>query len=298
VELRFGVTIIPSASGRSDPVAEARHAEELGLDVVSVWDHPLTDRPSLETWTLLTWIAARTSRIHVMSNVLGLPYRPPPVLAKMAETLDRMSGGRLILGLGAGSQRGDFGDLGLPDRSPGGKVTALEEAIQVIRGMWSEPSFSFSGRYYRVGDIRLEPKPDRPIPIWLGTYGPRGVELAGRLADGWIPSMAYAPPSIIGANIDRVRKAAEAAGRDPAEVTLAYNVGLRIGGEPSPDEETKVAGEPEAVVERLVEIIRLGFSCLNFWVSGDRVQQRERLAGEVLPAVRELVRYEPPGRLR
>ena len=99
---RFGVSIVPSASGRSDPVAEARRAEELGLDHVSIWDHPHGERPSLETWTLLTWIAARTERIGLATDVLGLPFRLPALTAKMAETLDRLSGGRVILGLGGG----------------------------------------------------------------------------------------------------------------------------------------------------------------------------------------------------
>src|SRR6266508_2178731 len=90
---RFGVSIIPSASGRSDPVAQARRAEELGFDLVSIWDHPHGENPSFETWTLMTWIAARTTRIRVASNVLGLPFRLPALTAKMAETLDRLSDG-------------------------------------------------------------------------------------------------------------------------------------------------------------------------------------------------------------
>jgi alkanesulfonate monooxygenase SsuD/methylene tetrahydromethanopterin reductase-like flavin-dependent oxidoreductase (luciferase family) len=97
---RFGVSIIPSASGRSDPVEQARRAEELGFDLVSIWDHPHGRTPSFETWTLMTWIAARTTRIRVASNVLGLPFRLPALTAKMAETLDRLSDGRLIIGLG------------------------------------------------------------------------------------------------------------------------------------------------------------------------------------------------------
>ncbi|MGH2651238.1 MAG: LLM class flavin-dependent oxidoreductase, partial [Actinomycetota bacterium] len=114
MDLRFGVTVIPSASDRSDPVGEARHAEELGFDLVTLWDHLYGTRPSYETWTLLTWMAASTSRISVGTNVLGLPYRNPVVIAKMAETLDRLSGGRLILGLGAGGNDAEFEAFGLP----------------------------------------------------------------------------------------------------------------------------------------------------------------------------------------
>ena len=115
---RFGISIIPSASARSDPVAEAVHAEELGFDLVAVWDHPHGEHPSFETWTLMTWIAARTSRIRVASDVLGLPLRLPALTAKMAESLDRLSNGRLILGLGGGGSNAEFAGYGAPMRSP------------------------------------------------------------------------------------------------------------------------------------------------------------------------------------
>ena len=119
---RFGVSIIPSATGRSDPVAQARRAEELGFDLVSIWDHPHGANPSFETWTLMTWIAARTTRIHVASDVLGLPFRLPALTAKMAETLDRLSDGRFILGLGGGGDDEEFAGLGAPVRTPSEKV--------------------------------------------------------------------------------------------------------------------------------------------------------------------------------
>jgi len=290
MDLRFGVSIIPSASGRSDPVAEAAHAEELGFDMVSVWDHPLTETPSLETWTLLSVIAARTSRVQLLSNVLGLPYRPPLVLAKMAETLDRLSGGRLILGLGAGSGRRDWSAMALPDWPPAQRVEALEEAIEVIRGAWAPGELWFAGKHFQVRGGRLEPKPARPIPIWLGVYGGKTVRIAGRLADGWLPSMPYAPPEHAARVREVLRDAAREAGRDPDTITCAYNVGIRVGGPPSPDPNAQVAGEPGAVAERLADLVRLGFTTLNFWVSGDRGEQRERLANEVMPAVRDLVR--------
>lgn len=123
-----GVLIVPSASGRSDPFAEARRAEELGFDLVCLWDHPLGDHPSLETWTLLTWIAARTDRIALATDVLAVPFRLPALTAKMAETLDRLSGGRLILGLGGGGSDHEIAGLGAPARTPMEKVDGLGEA--------------------------------------------------------------------------------------------------------------------------------------------------------------------------
>lgn len=284
---RFGISVIPSASGRSDPVAGARRAEELGFDLVTVWDHPHGENPSFETWTLMTWIAARTSRITIGSNVLGLPFRLPALIAKMAESLDRLSGGRLVLGLGAGGSNAEFAGYGAPVRTRREKVDALEEALTIIRGVWSEPAFTFEGRHYRNDGALLEPKPARAIPIWLGTYGPRAVELTGRLADGWIPSMGYLPPALARPALQRVRAAAERAGRDPDAIDYAYNVSVRIGGPPAQDPDRQLAGEPDEVVEGVLELLELGFTVLNFWVGGRRDEQAERLATEILPTVRQ-----------
>ena len=284
----FGVTIIPSASPRSDPVGEAVLAEELGFDLVSVWDHPHGENPSFEVWTLMTWMAARTTTIRVASNVLGLPFRLPALTAKMAESLDRLSGGRLILGLGAGGNDAEFAGYGAPLRSPREKVEALEEAIEIIRGTWSEPSFTYDGAYYRNDGALLEPKPEREIPIWLGTYGPRALELTGRLADGWLPSMPYAPPQVWSGKREIVRGALERAGRDPSAFEWAYNVSARIGGDPPADPEKQIAGDPDEVIERVAELLEMGFTTLNFWLGGRREDQMERLATDVLPEVRRL----------
>ena len=290
MDLSFGVTVIPSVSERSDPVAEARHAEELGFDLVTVWDHLHGDRPSFETWTLLTWIAASTSRISVGPNVLGLPYRDPVVTAKMVETLHRLSGGRLVLGLGAGGNDREFEAFGLPVRSPREKIESLEEAVTIIRGVWFAPSFSFRGRHYRTVGAEVEPKPSGAIPIWLGTYGQRALELTGRTADGWLPSMAYAPPDVAREKLKVVKESAERVGRDPDRLTYAYNVSVRVGGGPPPDPDRRVGGEPGAVAERLAGLAADGFTYFNVWLSGDRWEQRERLMEDVVPAVRALAR--------
>jgi len=184
----------------------------------------------------------------------------------------------------------EFEAFGLPVRSPKEKIEALEEAITIIRGVWFAPSFTFEGRHYRTVGAEVEPKPSRPIPIWLGTYGPKALELTGRMADGWLPSMSYAPPDVVREKLKVVKEAAERAGRDPGTMTYAYNVSLRVGGDPAPDPERMVVGEPGAVAERLASLMADGITCLNLWLSGDRTEQRERLANDVLPAVRELAR--------
>jgi probable F420-dependent oxidoreductase len=282
----FGLGISTSAAPGADPVADARRAERLGFDFVSASDHLHGGQPTFEPWTLLSWIAAATSRIRVATRVLAVPYRQPTVVAKMAESFDRLAGGRLILGLGGGALDEEFRAFGLGVRPPRDKVDGLEEAVRIIRGLWSQPTFTFHGRLYRADGAELAPKPDRRIPIWLGTYGPRALALTGRLADGWIPSLGYAPPERVTVMRQRVLAAAQQAGRDPGELTCAYNLEVRLdehaGARPS-----VVSGPPDAVTERLLGFLELGFTALNLIPAGPgRDEQVERLAREVLPALR------------
>ncbi len=284
--MKFGLNVSTSAAPGRDPVRDAETAEALGFDFVSASDHLHGVSPTYETWTMLAWIAAATSRIGVATRVLGLPYRNPAVLAKMAETFDRLSGGRLILGLGAGASDEEFRGFGLGFRPPRDKVDGLEEAIRIIRGVWTQPSFTFGGRLYRTDVAELTPKPDRRIPIWLGTFGNRALDVTGRLADGWIPSLGYASPEQVQLMRGRMLEAARAAGRDPAEITCAYNLQIRLQSRPGSDPGV-VSGPPDAVAERLLEFARMGFSALNFIVAGPGDdEQTERIARDVIPAVR------------
>jgi probable F420-dependent oxidoreductase len=286
VPVGFGINVNQSAGPEADPVGDARHAEELGFDMVMVSDHLVGRRPTFETWTLLTWLAAGTSRIRLGTNVLGLPYRNPAVTAKMAETLDRLSGGRLVLGLGAGGSDAEFGAFGLPVRPPREKVDAFEEALEVVRRLWTEPSVTLEGRHYSVHEASLDPRPERRIPLWLGTYGPRALRLTGRLADGWVPSYPFAPPDQWRDMRDIVRRAAEDGGRAPSDIEFAYNVGVRIDGT-GPTRRPIVAGSPSEVAETLGGFIRDGVTFLNVWPVGEAREQAERFAREVIPAVRE-----------
>lgn len=287
--LLFGLSLRTSAEPGSDPVADGRRAEELGFDFVSASDHPCGASPTYETWTMLSWVAAATSRIRVATRVLGVPYRPPAMVAKMAETFDRLSGGRFILGLGGGYSDEEFRAFGLRVPTPAEKVTGLEEAIRITRGLWSEPAFSFGGGQYSTQAADLSPKPEHAIPIWLGTFGPRALALTGRLADGWIPSFGVAPPEAVPAMRERIAAGAREAGRDPAEITCAYHVEVRLDERPDP-RPSVVTGPAEVVAERLAGFTALGFTALSLVPSGpDLPEQTERLATEVLPAVRALV---------
>lgn len=289
MELTFGLNLPTATADGADPAGMALRAEELGFDFISSSDHPCGVSPSFETWTMLTWAAASTSRIRIATRVLGMPYRAPAMVAKMGETLHRLSQGRLILGLGGGFADEEFRAFGLRVPTPKEKTDGLEEGIKVIRGLWTQPGFSFAGDVYSVEAADLEPKPARPIPIWLGTYAPRALAVTGRLADGWIPSLAFAPPEQVRELRERVLAAAQAAGRDPSEITCVYNVPVRV------DERTRstpelVAGSPEAVAEQIAGFAALGFSAFNFMADlAGPVDQADRLAHEVLPLVRQAV---------
>jgi alkanesulfonate monooxygenase SsuD/methylene tetrahydromethanopterin reductase-like flavin-dependent oxidoreductase (luciferase family) len=169
--------------------------------------------------------------------------------------------------------------------SPRDKVDGMEEAILIARGLWSRPAFTFAGRLYRTEAAELTPKPDRRIPIWLGTYGPRALAVTGRLADGWIPSLGFAPPAEASAMRERILAAASEAGRDPAEITCAYNVTVQLDADH--EDPSVIAGPPDVVAERLNEFTRHGFTAFNIIPAGPEPREQvERIAREVIPAVR------------
>src|SRR2546427_3782070 len=197
--VRFGVFVTPEATER--PLQMAALADELGYEVVGVQDHPHQRRFS-DAWTLLTAIAMRTEHITVFPDVANLPLRPPAVLAKAAATLDLLSGGRVELGLGAGGFWDAIKAYGGPVRTPGESVSALEEAIQVIRLMWSgRHGIRFDGRFYPLAGAHSGPVPAHPIGIWLGGDKPRLLSLGGTLADGGGASYGFLQgPELLGGN--------------------------------------------------------------------------------------------------
>lgn len=283
--IAFGANVSTSAHDAGNPVADAMRAEALGFDFISANDHPSGSSPSYELWTMLTWMAAKTTRIKVASRVLGVPYRPPAMVAKMAESLDRFSGGRLILGIGGGYADEEFRAFGLGVPTPREKVDGLEEAVRIMRGLWTSSRFTFEGRHHRTENAPFEPKPRHRIPIWLGTFGKRSLAVTGRVADGWIPTFAMASPEEIPAMRERVFGAARSVGRDPAQITLAYNLDFRIedAGFSAPG---VVSGSASQVAEQLVSFMDLGFTAMNFSPAGDQPERQvERLAQEVLPTV-------------
>ena len=284
--LLVGLNLSTSAAAGADPAADALEAERLGFDFVSANDHPIGSSPTHELWTLLAWVAARTSTIKVASRVLGVPYRNPAIVAKMAASLQTLSGGRLILGIGGGSSDEGIAAVGAGELSAGEKIDRLEDALRIVRGLWSEPVVSYEGSVHALRQARIEPRPSEPIPIWTGTYGRRGLALTGELADGWIPSLDIAPPERARVMREGIVRAAEGAGRPADAIACIYNLEVRVGAvDPNA---SVVSGEPARIVERLLGFVELGFVGMNFIPSGpDPREQRERLGSEVLPMLRD-----------
>jgi alkanesulfonate monooxygenase SsuD/methylene tetrahydromethanopterin reductase-like flavin-dependent oxidoreductase (luciferase family) len=281
----FGANVDPTAEGYAGAVRLARLADRLGFDVVGIQDHPYQPR-FLDTWTLLAALVPQTERVGLVANVSNLPLRPPAMLAKAAASLDVISGGRIELGLGAGAFWDGIGAMGGPRRTPGEAVGALEEAMGVIRMVWSgERGLRFDGRHYSLAGLNAGPRPAHDMGIWLGAYGPRMLSLVGRLADGWIPSLGYAPPERIPAMQRRVDEAARAAGRDPSAIRRVYNVMGRVG--PGPVRQLLQGPASHWVDELTRFVLELGLQTFVFWPLEDPERQLEAFAEDVIPGVRE-----------
>ena len=284
-DLTFGYFLIPNAA---DPLLDtARDIEARGLDWIGVQDHPY-QRRFVDTWALLGALAAVTTRVGFFPDVANLPLRPPAIMAKAAASLDVLSGGRFELGLGAGSFWDAVEAYGGPRREPRDALAALEEAIQVIRLVWSgERNLRFNGAHYRLAGAHSGPVPLHPIGIWLGVYGPRALRLAGRVADGWVPSLT-GNISRLSEGSARLDDAAAAAGRDPAEIRRVVNVNGQITDGPS---QGLLHGPINQWVDELTDLaVGYGFDTFIFWGEGE--DQLPRFAEEVAPAVRAQVAAE------
>jgi alkanesulfonate monooxygenase SsuD/methylene tetrahydromethanopterin reductase-like flavin-dependent oxidoreductase (luciferase family) len=284
-DLKFGYFLVPAAA--TPLLATAQEVERRGLDYVAVQDHPY-QRRFVDTWTLLSMIAAVTERVGLFPDVANLPLRPPAVLAKSAASLDVLCGGRVELGLGAGGFWDAIEAYGGPRRAPGAALGALAEAIEVIRRLWSgERNLRFDGQHYRLAGAQSGPVPAHPIGIWLGVYGPRALALTGRVADGWVPSFRgdVAAITAMSAVLD---EAARGAGRDPGQLRRVLNVGGTITDGAS---EGVLRGPVSQWVEELSDLaLGSGFDTFILWSEGER--QLERFAEEVIPAVRAQVAAE------
>lgn len=290
-DLLFGSFIAPTNADPEQVLALTSASEAAGLDLATFQDHPY--QPGFfDTWTLLSFLAARTSTIRLTANVLNLPLRPPAVVARAAASLDILSGGRIELGLGAGAFWDAIVAMGGERLTPGESITALGEAIEIIRGIWDTGDHSrlrVDGTHHRVDGAKRGPAPAHDMGIWLGAYKPRILRLTGRAADGWLPSLAYMKSiqDLVDAN-EIIDGAASAAGRQPGDVRRLLNITGRLTSAPS---EQMLVGPPEQWVEQLAVLtLEHGFS--GYVLGGDDPRAIAVLGQEIAPALRELVAAE------
>jgi alkanesulfonate monooxygenase SsuD/methylene tetrahydromethanopterin reductase-like flavin-dependent oxidoreductase (luciferase family) len=290
-DLLFGTFITPAARPPLQAVELAQVADRAGLDLATFQDHPY--QPALhDTWTLLSFVASRTSRIRVSANVLNLPLRQPAVLARSAASLDLLSGGRFELGIGAGGFWDGIAAMGGQRLTPGQSIVALEEAITIMREVWAADKpggVRVDGLHYQVNGAKRGPRPAHEIGIWVGAYKPRILKLTGRLADGWLPSLPYLQGGLADlAEMNRhIDAGAAEAGRKPSAVRRLLN----ISGQFALSGRSPLNGPPEQWAETLAGMT-LEHGVSGFILATDDALTIERFGAEVAPATRELVAAE------
>jgi probable F420-dependent oxidoreductase len=249
--------------------AVAQAAEEMGFDSLWIADHLLLRYPQeaeqgcCEAFTFLSGLAALTSRIQLGSLVACTSFRSPALLAKMAESLDEISAGRFILGLGAGWHEPEFAAFGFPFDH---LTTRFEEALQIITPLLHEGSVNFEGKYYQARHAALLPRSPSPSgpPIWIGARGLRMLELTARYAHAWnMASWSFAPDRIAQECL-RLVEVCERVGRDPATLDLTANVMVHLSspGQQVTADDDEITGAPEEVAEALRGFAEVGIKHL------------------------------------
>ena len=203
--------ILPTALPYFDSVWIADH----------FWGFDAKTDPFMEAWTTLTWLAAKFPDVLLCHHVLGVGYRPPALTAKMASTLQVLSGNRFILGIGAGWRKEEYDAYGYDFPRPAVRFAELEEAIAICRLMWTEDEPSFRGEHFTIDGATASPRPEVVPPVCIGAAGEQiGLPLVGRLADMW-NGPSRGSDDDWRRRLDIVRASAESAGRDPAEIEVS-----------------------------------------------------------------------------
>jgi F420-dependent oxidoreductase-like protein len=310
--MRFGLFTILTNATWDSVLGLWRHAEATGWDAACVTDHfmPNTrDRvgDSLECWSTLSALAALVPRMRVGTIVVGNTYRHPAVLAKMAATTDIVSGGRLILGLGAAWQQNEHEAYGIPFYTVGERLARLDEACQVLKALWTQPKATFEGRFYQLADAPCSPKPvQRPHPeLMIGGGGEKvTLRLAARHADHW---NTWGGPQTLARKCPILDEHCAREGRDPKTLTRSANMvalvtedraqveqleaGLvkRFGMDEERARDTVLAGPVSAIRDKLGRLREAGVDMLwvptLFMPSGPAGwKQLDRFKDEVVPA--------------
>jgi alkanesulfonate monooxygenase SsuD/methylene tetrahydromethanopterin reductase-like flavin-dependent oxidoreductase (luciferase family) len=293
VSVEIGVFLNPDADALPQLREAVQVAEQAGFDYVSVQDHPYAGN-HLDTFSLLAWLAGRTQRLRLITNVANLPLRPAPMLAKASASIDVLSAGRFVLGLGGGRAWPQIAALGGPVWTPPEVVAAVEEAVRVCRALRrpGTPVLLDGTRYAQAGTA-AGPAPARPIPIWLGAAGPRMLTLLGRIADGWIAPLATPFESKPAAQ-RTIDAAATAAGRDPAAIrrviqlvgTAAANAPYRMRPTRG-DNRMPIRATPRNWAEIITEFVtEQRFDAVNLVLEHATPEQVALFGEEVIPEIR------------
>jgi F420-dependent oxidoreductase-like protein len=237
--VEFGIQTAPQHVSFPDLLAVWQLVEREGFDHAWTFDHfiPIFSNPlgpCLEGWTTLTALMAQVPRLRAGTLVTGNSYRHPALLANMAATLDVISGGRLEMGIGAGWWEMEYKAYGFDFPPVAQRIRALEESVQVMKALWTEPRANFAGRHYTITDALCEPKPvQKPhIPIWVGGSGPQlTLRVVARHADGW--NTFLAPREDYQLLLGALERHCEKASRDPSTVRKSLAASLVIDSDPA-----------------------------------------------------------------
>jgi F420-dependent oxidoreductase-like protein len=277
--LRFGIKLSQGAT--IDTLKSVwRIADESGFDHCWIMDHfaslgPDDTQDIFEAWTMLAGMAALTRRVRIGSAVTGSAYRHPGVLAKMAVTVDHLSGGRLEFGIGAGWVENEYAMLGLPYGTAGDRADRLEETLKIITSLWGEPTTTFDGKHYHLKDAVAEPKPvQRPHPpIWIGGMGPkRTLRMVAEYADVW--NAPGGEPAAIAEAFGILDRHCADIGRDPARIRRSVQIPARE--------------DADALLRTVEEFARIGITELLLVVNGDNPLPRAEKLAELLPRLRSI----------
>jgi probable F420-dependent oxidoreductase len=191
-QVRFGISVggfSGEVPGREALIELARKAEAVGFDSVQVGDHIQWHAPILEATTLMATFAAVTERVRIASDVIILPLRDPVLMAKTIASLDVLSGGRVIFGIGVGGDHpADFTAMRIPTSQRGSRAN---ESLEIVKGLWANERFSYEGKYFSIRDVEILPRPLQPsIPIWVGGTSEMALRRAARYGDGWVAAFS------------------------------------------------------------------------------------------------------------
>jgi probable F420-dependent oxidoreductase len=309
--MKFGVFLPVSgrAASRKTLIEAAQQAEALGYDSVWAADRLVIpwkidtaypygkeatfivppDRPFFDTMTCLAFLAGCTEKIELGMSVMVMPYRHPLHWARIATTIDQLSTGRFILGVGVGWMEEEFAAMNVAFKERG-KMS--DEQLTLLKHLWYEEHITFHGSYYNVDDIAFLPKPHRQprVPIWVGGEGKPAQRRAGRFGDAWFPYFVRITPEELAAGFDNVRAEAKQAGRNPEDVELACCLPVELSLTAGPPITDYLKGSVDQVAARLKQFMDVGVTHigLQFMIPHypERREQIERFAKEALPLLK------------